>query len=135
MEEPYEIVFFPYVWYLIIYRVLFLTYQPLGITISTYFVGKKKEWLERPFEQREVVETLKSLKDEKAPGPNGFLMNLFKDFWGVLGKDVIKAMEEYNANATLCSSLNASFYHTHPVEERHNRITRFLTNKPSGKLL
>lgn len=52
--------------------------------------------MEKPFKNQEV---LKSLNDEKAPGPIGFTMRFFKEFWDVIGLDTMKAMEVFNHNS------------------------------------
>lgn len=49
--------------------------------------------------------------ENKAPGPNGFPMNVFKVFWGVIGGDVMGAMKEFHKKkkAALWRTLNTSF--------------------------
>lgn len=36
--------------------------------------------MERPFGEVEVLETLRSLKEEEAPGPNRFPIKFFKEY-------------------------------------------------------
>ncbi len=37
-------------------------------------------WLERPFDESEVLDVVKFMNSEKAPGPNGFGMAFFQIF-------------------------------------------------------
>lgn len=67
------------------------------------------EWLERPFTEVEITQALKCLKEEKAPGPDGFPIRFYIEFWNVLGNDVSRALEEFHSKGALCRSLNSSF--------------------------
>lgn len=42
------------------------------------------EWLERPF-YKQIFQELKSLKEDKAPRPDGFLMCFYLEFLDILG--------------------------------------------------
>jgi hypothetical protein len=44
----------------------------------------KTLWLERAFEESEVLEVVKALNSDKAPGPDGFSLAFFKSYWEVL---------------------------------------------------
>jgi len=43
--------------------------------------------LELPFEEREVLEVVKGLNCDKAPGPDGFSLAFFQDCWDVIKTD------------------------------------------------
>jgi hypothetical protein len=45
--------------------------------------------LETPFEEREVLEVVKSMNRDKAPGPYGFFMAFFQDCWDVIKSDIM----------------------------------------------
>jgi hypothetical protein len=46
-------------------------------------------WLERDFEEIEVLEVVKGIDGGKAPGPDGFTMAFFKSCWVVVKHDVM----------------------------------------------
>jgi len=58
--------------------------------------------------------------ENKAPGPNGFPMNVFKVFWGVIGGDVMGAMKEFHKKKKSSSMKNPKyiFYCSHSQNER-----------------
>lgn len=70
---------------------------------------EQRDNLERSFTTDEVKEALNNLIDDKALGPDGFPIKFFKMFWEMLESEVIKTLEEFYQNSSLCRSLNASF--------------------------
>lgn len=70
---------------------------------------EKAAWLVYPFSEEEVLSTIKSLPEDKALGPYRFPIKFFKDFWLVVGPDVMRAMVEFHNKASLCRSLNSTF--------------------------
>lgn len=66
-------------------------------------------WLERPFTEEEVLSPLKSMEDDKASGPDGFLTKFLKVCWEVVGKDVVAILEEFHSKSRWCRSLSATF--------------------------
>ncbi|OMO71257.1 reverse transcriptase [Corchorus capsularis] len=47
------------------------------------------EWLQRPFDEEEILDAIHSCDGSKAPGSDGFNLNLFKKYWGVVKKDIL----------------------------------------------
>lgn len=70
---------------------------------------QQKEELERPFLEEEVLEALASLKEDNAPGPDGFPMKFYKVFWEVIKDDVMAVLSDFNQRASWCRSLNLNF--------------------------
>lgn len=50
-----------------------------------------------------------SLKEDKAPGLDGFPIKFYAEFWEVIGEDVMAALNEFNQSVAWCWSLNSSF--------------------------
>lgn len=48
-------------------------------------------WLQRPFEEDEILESIRMCANEKIPGPDGVPMIFFQTFWEVL-KDIINTV-------------------------------------------
>lgn len=69
----------------------------------------KRTWLEWPFSECEVMGAINSLCYDKAPGPDGFPMKFYKEFWHEVGKDVMNALEDFHRKDSLCRSLNTLF--------------------------
>jgi hypothetical protein len=47
--------------------------------------------LDRPFSEEEVEQAVKSLPNDKAPGPDGFSNNFYKRCWTIIKLDVLSA--------------------------------------------
>ncbi|KAI8542940.1 hypothetical protein RHMOL_Rhmol08G0179000 [Rhododendron molle] len=45
---------------------------------------EEASWLERPFDEAEMLVALKSLNGDKAPGPDGMSLAFFQHCWGVI---------------------------------------------------
>jgi hypothetical protein len=45
--------------------------------------------LEFPFEEKEVLEVVKGMNRDKAPGPDGFSIAFFQDCWKVIKTDLM----------------------------------------------
>jgi len=56
----------------------------------------------------EIQNVFFSLKDNKAPGPDGFNALFFKRAWCVIGHDVIKAIKSFFQSGRLLKELNAT---------------------------
>jgi hypothetical protein len=65
--------------------------------------------LERRFEREEIVQVLKDLQGDKAPGSDGFTMAFFQQCWRVVEKDVLDFFDEVYDLFKFEKSLNASF--------------------------
>lgn len=71
-----------------------------GIDYDT-ILEEQMFWLERPFEEEEVLLALRSLCDDKASGPDGFPIKFFKVLWHMIGYVVMLALAEFHENAGL----------------------------------
>ena len=70
--------------------------------------GEEQAWLQRPFEEEEILESIRMCAKEKAPGPDGFSMIFFETFWEVL-KDIINTLTQYHLDQNFEKSFNATF--------------------------
>ena len=66
-------------------------------------------WLERKFEEEEVCQAVFDLVGNKAPGPDGFPMAFYQQFWGMLKKDILAVMDEFHQRGKLSKGMGASF--------------------------
>jgi hypothetical protein len=65
--------------------------------------------LELPFEEREVLEVVKGLNRDKAPGPNGFTLAFFQDCWDVIKTDLMGVFQDFYTHRKFVESINATF--------------------------
>lgn len=69
----------------------------------------ERNWLEREFEEQEILSTIRKCAPDKAPGPDGFTMAFFQHAWEIIKKEVIDAMNHFHHNCHMVKSINASF--------------------------
>jgi hypothetical protein len=65
--------------------------------------------LELPFEEREVLEVVKGLNRDNAPGPDGFTLAFFQDCWEVIKTDLIGVFQDFHTHSKFVKSINATF--------------------------
>jgi hypothetical protein len=66
-------------------------------------------WLERDFEEGEVLEVVKAMNGDKASRLDGFYMAFFQACWSVLKGDTMKVFCEFQVSGKFERSLNATF--------------------------
>lgn len=57
--------------------------------------------LEREVTKEEIIETFKSLKDNKAPGLDGYGAEFYKGTWDITGNDVVDAIGNFFKSSRL----------------------------------
>ncbi|KAG6717072.1 hypothetical protein I3842_04G079200 [Carya illinoinensis] len=53
--------------------------------------------MERPFEEAEILEVVRKMTKDKAPGPDGFSMGFFQTCWEILKDDLMKVFQEFHS--------------------------------------
>ncbi|XP_026451845.1 uncharacterized protein LOC113352215 [Papaver somniferum] len=56
----------------------------------------QKVWLERPFDEEKVMEDIKKCGANKAPGPDGYNLELYKACWGFTKHDVMAVVNAFH---------------------------------------
>ena len=69
----------------------------------------ERVWLERKFEREEILQVVKELEGDKAPGPDGFSMAFYHHCWRVVEKDILAVFEEFFQQCKFEKSINATF--------------------------
>ena len=80
----------------------------IGLSFQT-LVSKEANSLVLPFGEDEVLEAVRCMSGDKAPGPNGFTMAFYQACWGVIKMDVMRVMHHFHQYGTFARSLNATF--------------------------
>lgn len=70
--------------------------------------SKEAQSLSRPFTASDVVEALKSIDANKAPGPDGFSTGFFRDNWDIVHGDVKGAIINFFNSSKLLGQINAT---------------------------
>ncbi|KAJ9559670.1 hypothetical protein OSB04_004830 [Centaurea solstitialis] len=70
---------------------------------------EEAETLERPLEEVEVWNAIKSSGKNKAPGPDGFSFNFLKKFWDIIKVDLMAALHWFWDSERISLGCNSSF--------------------------
>ena len=65
--------------------------------------------LEKEFTKEEVIQVLREMEGDKAPGPDGFTVAFFHKCWSVVEKDVMDFFDCFQRHSVSERSINASF--------------------------
>lgn len=89
---------------------------------------EEKEQLQRQFEEAKVLEVIKMCATDKAPGPDGFPMSFYQNFWELIKEDVMNTIRHFHEYQVFEKSLNATYVALIP-KKTGCRTQRFQTNK------
>ena len=64
-------------------------------------------FLELPFHHDEIKAAVWLCGSEKAPGPDGFNFRFFKEFWNIVGRDVVDAVHYFEIHKTIKGGCNS----------------------------
>lgn len=82
------------------YQSLFTTSSPnipidLENLIAPMITGEDNAMLTCIPDENEILATLKKMHPEKAPGPDGMTAMFFLSFWNVVGRDVVRTVQDF----------------------------------------
>jgi hypothetical protein len=66
-------------------------------------------WLERPFQEEEVLQALLSMDEDKASGPDSFTIAFFRSCWSIVKADLMRVFHNFHEHERFEKSLNATF--------------------------
>ena len=81
--------------------------------------------LTRPVTDKEIKDTLFDIRDDKAPGPDGFSSAFFKKAWNIIGFDVCEAVKEFFRSGRLLKQINHAAVVLVPKNANASRVEDF----------
>lgn len=67
----------------------------------------------------EEIETIiKKFARSKSPGPDGWMVELFSEFFDLMGKDLVRVVEESRVNGFVSGALNSTFIALIPMNSK-----------------
>eukprot|EP00253_Pinus_taeda_P021470 PITA_21470 len=73
-------------------------------------ITSNQNWaLCREISLEEVEEAIRSMPNDKAPGPDGFTINFYKACWSIVKQEVWEVVEDSRCLGTILKSLNSTF--------------------------
>lgn len=96
--------------------------------------NEDQQWLQREFEEEEVLNTVKLCASDKAPGLVGlmaFLTSFYQSCWEFLKDDIVSTMHHFHSHQVFEKSFNATYVALIPkngaVELRDYRPIRLIS--------
>lgn len=85
--------------------------QIQNITEKSYISlsEESKAFLDREFSSEEIKRVVFQMSKLKAPGPDGFQVGFFQEYWKIVGDDVIGAVKNLFSSSSPISSVNQTF--------------------------
>jgi hypothetical protein len=82
-------------------------------------------WLERPFDENEIIDVVKGFNGDKAPGPDGFSLAFFQQCWSVVRSEVVAVCQDFHEHCQFERSLNTTFVSLIPKKHGADEIKDF----------
>eukprot|EP00253_Pinus_taeda_P022169 PITA_22169 len=79
----------------------------------------------REISMEEVEEAIRSMPNDKAPGPDGFTINFYKACWSIVKQEVWEVVEDSRRSGTILKSINSTFLALIPKVEEEKTPDKF----------
>ena len=79
----------------------------------------------RPLSEKEIQASIKGLHGEGSPGPNGTPVFFYRDFWDLVGQDVMAMHEEFSHENRGIERINKSHLLLLPNRQGANKVKYF----------
>ncbi|KAK1283185.1 hypothetical protein QJS10_CPB21g01656 [Acorus calamus] len=81
--------------------------------------------LEAPFTEMEIQKAIFGADGDKSPGPDGFGLRFYDEFWVVVKNDLFELFQEFYTGSMGIGCLNATFFTLIPKKEGAIRVEDF----------
>eukprot|EP00253_Pinus_taeda_P011717 PITA_11717 len=96
-----------------------LQYLPKGVT------KELNDTLNSEIDEEEIKRTIWTLQLDKAPGPDGFTICFYREYWSLIKKDLAKMFRWVQRKGKLGGFTNSTFLALIPKENRPTSFPRF----------
>eukprot|EP00253_Pinus_taeda_P012579 PITA_12579 len=100
-------------------------YSALLQQIAKEVTQETNSRLVREVEEEEVQKSIWSLHPDKAPGPDGFLISFYREYWQMIKKDLLKMIRWVLRKGKLGGFANSTYLALIPKENRPSTFSRF----------
>lgn len=97
-------------------------------SIPTVITEDQNKELYRCIDEEEVKKATFRLNPDKAPGPDGFPAAFFQSYWGIIGKDLHRVVEESRKRMTMLGAINHTFLALIPKKSYPQKMGDFRPN-------
>eukprot|EP00253_Pinus_taeda_P013888 PITA_13888 len=99
--------------------------QEITNAIPNSITGEQNWSLRKRITMEEVEEAVRSMPNDKAPGPDGFTINFYKVCWEIVKNNIWEIVEDSRRSKTILKSLNSTFITLVPKVEEANTPEKF----------
>jgi len=92
--------------------------------IPSLITQDMNDYLMRPISLEELEEVVFGMPKGKAPGPDGFPVEFFQEFW-VINHDLLEVVKESYSSKQMLRALNSTFLTLIPKREGANQLEFF----------
>ena len=82
-------------------------------------------WLERPFEEDEVKKAVFDCDESKAPGPDGFTLELYQTQWETMKEDILRVLFEFAKDGIIHGVTNETYICLIPKKANSSKVKDF----------
>ena len=83
------------------------------------------EWLGRPFEEEEVKKVIFECDGSRAPGPDGFTLELFQSQWETMKDDILRVLFEFANDGIIHGATNEMYICLMPKKANSSKVKNF----------
>eukprot|EP00253_Pinus_taeda_P027193 PITA_27193 len=95
-------------------------------TVIPKSITSDQNWaLCREISMELVEEAIRSMPNDKAPGPDGFTINFYKACWSIIKQEVWEVVEDSRRSGTILKSINSTFLELIPKVEEAKTPDKF----------
>jgi len=102
-----------------------LNEEVVELAINLKLSSTQQHALAQDVTREEIKHAMFSLKNNKAPGPNGFNTGFFKRMWHIVGEDVINAVSSFFQTRRMLKEMNTTSISLIPKVVNPTRLTDF----------
>lgn len=84
-----------------------------------------RQWLCKTLDKTEVKEAMWQIGDDKAPGPDGYTSQFYKDNWDLIGRDVCEAVLDFLNIGKVLTQINATTITLVPKIKNPENVSEF----------
>ena len=79
--------------------------------------------LMKPFTDEEINNVIWSMEPDKAPGPDGFSINFYRNCWEIIKIDLLRMIKSFQQKSKVGGSVNSTFLSLIPKEANQAPLT------------
>jgi hypothetical protein len=102
--------------------------EPINMQFDLGVLLNKVDGLEsltRPFEEKEMVEVIKNMPVDRAPGPDGFNGLFLKKWWSIIKADFYKLAAHFHSESVQLKNINGSYITLVPKKQVPLQVNDF----------